>query len=1254
MPTNSVLNFGNPSSVWNVPPQDVSRQATASLRGYVYQLHASAAAWLGLGPKDELYIEVAEDFAEILREPGSLHEILKATQVKDTRESGTVTLNSSDVLAAIEALNRLRINNPGKAVKLVFLTTSTIGKEKKNALPSGIPGLIAWESAASGGDTDELRAALIQRSLSQELRTFLETSTPDQLRDQLLSPIVFACGAPDWRSIEESNRRTLTERRHEFKSTSDMAHRAYDVVFREIVACALGSAPRCLDGNQLRTCLERSTSIAVPSSIVEDLLGNRSTSTSDILSTEKLYDLAKSLIEIGMPPSIDMLFPSARAIARDALMNIFSVGPRLTEINSEGSPASTQLLELTEFSEKKHLIVGQPGSGKTHALWHTANKLLETGKIVPLYLPAAHATGWNELEEMIKDTAPDVDLTQLFRDPRVCVLVDSWSEFAGTAKAGEKKRALRALRHSRLIATAKFADIDDNAFKHWTLDLLPPAQVERAVTAATPGEAPPSSAVIDLLRLPLLLTIHILTDARSLTTGDLLRQFHEHLMGGLPEHFTEVLAGAVAELSLSQTRSFGRLSSELKTRAAKLNLTDPLRLLRSLGTILERSGQAVPVHDLYWSWLVGQGLLGHPLDKRAIDLLQTRESCALAIQAGCYATEADVMATISEDVVFAAGLDSSRGAICPTASFSNILTQSLNDHRLAVRNRAALAAIQGGYPQFLRPALNVLATLSDAKIYPREWKEILRPEILYEQRSILAEWLGAPNSDFVLDKIAECGGKEWVLWLEQVARDAKVDWPVAAAAALACCNNIPSWVRPHLNTIIALHAWKLRPAATRRGNKELARFIAIEYERLIETVIVNNSSTWLDLNRVLINCGDDEIFYLLLNNFPTMGSRAQELLGYAVVERGSPWISRFQQVALGSGDKQHHKLTEVLSLEIDDETARSWIAGGHDKVGWRVLIARHGEAMLPEMIEQLPASFAGLHYISPLSNMRWFQSAPDSLINEIWSRFGSPMQPMAMQDVLNATARVYPVGVPHIVNFIAAQPNALPGYHLRQSLLLYKEWRKKTGIELCVKASDGTSFTFSDWIVKIVIERPWEECFTSEILASSPELAVDYVLHNIENVKRNESILKALNGKASYNAQLLEYMFLSPTLASLIPQVFAESFEHFPENALQRCIHTCELDQNQLLFRLAARVNSMHKVVHETLIARVLNGAFEANALRYIASFLKPYSREEALNIIEAAPHNREDCWFWFVSWAEIERGERLINEDGSLRRYPH
>ncbi|MHA3027774.1 hypothetical protein [Chromohalobacter israelensis] len=1244
--------FGDPSQVWNVPPEDVSRQATAALRGYVYQLHASAAAWLALlGTGDELYLEVAEDFTELLREPDMGDEVLKATQVKDTSDSGAVTLNSPEVLEAIEALHRLRVCNPGREARLVFLTTSDIGKERKNALPTGEAGLIAWEAAASGGDVEELRSALLQRPLSVGLCAFVADSPPEKLREELFRKLNFACGAPNWRSLEEKNRRILVSRRGEFQATPDKAHRAYDAVLREVVACVLGQTSRCLNRDQLQICLERATSIDVPSSVAVDLLSERAARPSTTLSIDELRDLSESLIETGMPPSIDRLLPTANTVARDAMMNAFSVEPRLTEIISDKAPTSASISDLIGFSEKKHLIVSQPGSGKTHALWNSAKELLAAGTIIPLYLPAGQATSWRDLEEMITEAAPGVALTTLFQDPRICVFVDSWSDFAGAAQAGEKRRALRALRRSRLVATAKLADIDDGALKHWALDLLPPDRVARAVAAATPGETAPPSSVIDLLRLPLLLAIHILSDARSATTGDLLRQFHEHLMRGLPERFTDVLAGAVADLSLAGTRSFGRLTHELQTRATKVGLTDPARLLRCLGTILERGGQAVPVHDLYWSWLTGRGLLGDAAAERALDSLWMRESYALAIQAGGRAAESDVNATVREDMVLAATLDASRGAERPTPALIQALSLSLEDPRLAVRSRAALAALKGGRLELLRPALEVLAELGQTNLYSSDWKRALSPNALYVQRATLADWLGSPNTNLALDAIAESGGPEWSLWLEQVAADGRIIWAEAAATALGCCGDVPQWVRPHLDTVIASRAWKLRAAAARRGNKRLARFIAEEYERLFESVVGQNFGAMLELNRVLVGCGDDDVFGLLLTHFSSMGPRAQELLGFAVVERGSPWVARFQRVALATGASHHHRLADELSLEIDDETARAWIAAGHEEAGWRVLIARHGEALLPEMIEQLPSSFAGIHHIPVLANMRWLLSAPETLIDEIWRRIGSPMQPKVMQDVLDATARVYPVGVPHIVKFIAKHPNPLPAYHLRQALLLYEDWQKRSGAELGVKTPDGVEHPFSEWVVRQSMKNSWEDHFTPELLSHSPELAIDYVVNRLDD-EYAEEVLKKLKVPASYSAPLLNRMLAVPALAALIPQVFSDSFDLFPVKALQRCIRSGDIDQESLLYRLAATANPMHCAVHEELLARVLECPTKLHHLRHVADMLRGYSREEVLHMVEAAPHGREDCWFWFVRSVEAARDERLINEDGFVRHH--
>jgi len=648
--------FGDPSRSWAVPADDVGRQATAPLRGYVYQLHASAAAWLDLGIDNQLYLEVAEDYAELLRQPGAIDEVLKGTQVKDTRESGAVTLNSPDVLAAIETLHRLRVANPGRETRLVFLTTSTIGRERKDALPSGEAGLTAWQAAASGGNVEELRAALLQRMLSNGLRSFVANCSPGQLRTELLGPLTFACGAPDWRALEESNRRALVALRDEVQSTADMAHRAYDAVFHDVIACALGSPPRCLDRAQLLACLERATSIAIPSSVAGRLLGESTTRPSGPLSPEDLRQLANSLIDTGAPPSISLLFPDATAAARVALEEAFSAEAKLTEAQSSSAPLSTALSKLIEFTERKHLVVGQPGSGKTHALWRTAKALLSTSEAIPLFLPAGQASGWRDLEEIITEAAPGIDLKALFEDPRICVFIDGWSEFGAAFQASEKRKALRALRNARLVATAKFADVDDTAFKRWSLDLLSPDRVASAVAAGTPGDPLPTSAVQDLLRLPLLLAIHVLSGARASLTGDLLRQFHEHLARGIPELFTDVLAASVAELSLAGTRSFGRLAHELQARGATVGLTDPITMLQRLGTIVDRVGQAMPVHDLYWSWLAGRGLLRDAITERAISPLRTREGYALAIQGGARSAESEVVATTNDDLCPASAL----------------------------------------------------------------------------------------------------------------------------------------------------------------------------------------------------------------------------------------------------------------------------------------------------------------------------------------------------------------------------------------------------------------------------------------------------------------------------------------------------------------------------------------------------------------------------------------------------------------------
>lgn len=794
-----VKTFGEPERPWTLAEEDVSRQAVASLRGYVYQLHQSAAAWINLGPDDVLYLEVAEDFAELLREPNQLDDILKATQVKDTRDSGSVTLNSEDVIAAIESLFRLRTSNHGREVQLTFLTTSEIGQERKLQLPSGTAGLVGWRTAAQGGDVEEIRSALLARFESGALRTFVETSSPERLRAEFLAPLTFVCGARDWRTVEENNRQALIELRDEVQSTADMAYRAYDAILSHLSKVLLGSADRRLDRKQLIACLERATTIAVPSQVVSRLQGAPAVAkAARPFTLAELTAAAEALLDAGKPPSVGLLFSDALPAALSALNAIAARERTVVEVKRAGeAPTTATISQLVARPELQHLVVGPPGSGKTHALWQAAHQLIEVGEIVPLYLPAAQLSTWAEMLALVADVTSDHSPAALLSDPRVCVCIDGWSEFAIGKHVGERQKALRALRNVRVLANGKFVDAGDVPFQAWSLELLAPDDVVYIVKQARPGEATPPQPVLDLLRLPLLLSIHALSGAQASAVGELLRQFHDYIARDLPETFTLALAEAVADTSLADDRSFGRFASNLRARAESRGLAEPIKLLQSLGTIVERNGQALPIHDLYWSWLSGRGLLSSEAARFAIGPLRTRECYTLALQSGARASDGDARAVLDDDLILAAALEHSRRPKGFSSTFIRTLEAALDDARLAVRNRGALAALETSDPAYLRRALDVLSELTRSKLHVQDWSQALHPDRLFSQRATIADWLGSDGADFVLDAIAERGGQEWTTWLEQAATAGRITRIDALAAALGCGSDVPGWGDQH-------------------------------------------------------------------------------------------------------------------------------------------------------------------------------------------------------------------------------------------------------------------------------------------------------------------------------------------------------------------------------------------------------------------------------------------------------------------------
>lgn len=270
MPGDKIPRLGPEGASFQLPAEDLSRQAIAALRGYAYQLHQSAAAWIELKDNEQLYLEVAEDFARVASDANKGDAVLEAVQVKDTRESGAVTLNSADVKDAIRHLFALQRANPDRIVKLSFLTTSPVGSERLMPLPSGRRGILAWQEAADGGDVAEVRNAIVQRFTDDELGVFVRKASDDQLRSQLLERLAFLCDSADWQAVAKRNRRLLQMRRDEVLATWDTALQAYDAIVGYVLSKVL-SSDRMLDSKQFLECFFRATSIAMPSQLVVGL-----------------------------------------------------------------------------------------------------------------------------------------------------------------------------------------------------------------------------------------------------------------------------------------------------------------------------------------------------------------------------------------------------------------------------------------------------------------------------------------------------------------------------------------------------------------------------------------------------------------------------------------------------------------------------------------------------------------------------------------------------------------------------------------------------------------------------------------------------------------------------------------------------------------------------------------------------------------------------------------------------------------------
>lgn len=257
------LNSSDPQKSLQIPSDQEARQATASLGGHLFQATRAATEWSRLPSDAQLLLEIAEDYAVLVR------RALHMTQIKH-EFGGSVTLRSDGVRKSISGLLSFQEKNPDLEVSLAYLTTAEPGREADSPLPSGIAGLTYWQEAARGADVNPLRQLLLDTQLDERVLNFVRECDDDTLRERLVHRVNWLTGSPalsEAHSVLQARLRSLAIDRTGYADDGD---RALPFIVQRVLQTSIGEN-RVLTQVDFEEEWQRATTVAMSVAMVRQL-----------------------------------------------------------------------------------------------------------------------------------------------------------------------------------------------------------------------------------------------------------------------------------------------------------------------------------------------------------------------------------------------------------------------------------------------------------------------------------------------------------------------------------------------------------------------------------------------------------------------------------------------------------------------------------------------------------------------------------------------------------------------------------------------------------------------------------------------------------------------------------------------------------------------------------------------------------------------------------------------------------------------
>lgn len=417
-----------------MPPFITSRQRDAwgSIRGYVYQVDLTIERWLTLPPGSALELERGEDIDTIqnaIRDPGDEEtRLLEQIKVRDS-----LTLRSPEAAEALASFYEHYQANPTVDLSFRYVTTAEVGSEQNSPDPKRVPLIRVWnELRLEVFESANLEALKIIRSFLATLNkppklaketwtlfiTFINTAS-DGDTFAFIKKVEWITNNPPLEDIPKRIQQTLVK---QYDVDTERAETVYSSLFVYVFKILSQSHTKLLTAEDLAAVIGTEQLSQDDQKIISNVnfylsrLDDRVSAIEETLTglqirplptDEEAQFLLRAYLEevANQPPYVfwkdetyvDRLVTESRATPMAVVRSYLT--------KSQLSTKARGLEEIVNL-ERKLVLLGEPGLGKTTTLLHLAWKsssypvpLEETAEAfpIPIHIELKYYEGESDL-----------------------------------------------------------------------------------------------------------------------------------------------------------------------------------------------------------------------------------------------------------------------------------------------------------------------------------------------------------------------------------------------------------------------------------------------------------------------------------------------------------------------------------------------------------------------------------------------------------------------------------------------------------------------------------------------------------------------------------------------------------------------------------------------------------------------------------------------------------------------------------------